>query len=158
MRRELRFEPGYDYRSEDADKPANAQRGAHGLNIRFLVHGASGTVQFLLYTGWLPSWVHVGVTLTTVKHEASRVDDLYPMAADFGHHWDTPTYSDAEPMMPCEFRPTNQCYYDGSSLRAERLLGVLLTQGHEAVWTALESEYAALVNDMETREATTDGH
>jgi hypothetical protein len=142
FQREIRCEPGYDFREEDAHKPSHQRRGCHGMNMRWLLHGQYGTIQFLIYTSWLPSWVKEG-------QWGPRVDDhgpaqFRPMAADLGHHWDRPTY-DGEDSMTCDIRSGGTCFYDGSGLNAEPLFAKLLTNGSEAVWAEMEAYYWRLV-------------
>jgi len=138
--REVRFEPGYDHRAEDATKPWGTRRGCHGMNIRWLLHGPAGTIQFLIYSSWLPSWVGdstFGKTITVPPGEPVHP----PMGADLGHHWDEATYEGEKGFDKCDVRPAGRCFNDGSGLRADDLLGVLLTEGHEAVWSAMEDDY-----------------
>lgn len=140
FRREIRFEPGYDYREEDRGKPTGQQRGCHGLNMRWLLHGQDGTIQFLVYTMWLPSWVKEGPWGPRV--DDGRRAEFRPMAADLGRHWDRvlgdPVW---ETQDKCDVRPSGHCFYDGSGLNAEPLFAKLLTEGHEAVWAEMESYY-----------------
>ena len=106
LRREIVFEPGYDHRAEDANKPRGQRRGCHGLTMRWLVHGEHGTTSFTVFTGWLPSWVKPGRwgdVVTAPDGEPAHA----PMAADLGHHWDSPTYS-GEGSMECHYRPSGR--------------------------------------------------
>jgi hypothetical protein len=41
-----------------------------------------------------------------------------------------------------------ECYYDGSTLNAEKPWELLLTEGHEAVWQFLLKEYDAVFNEI----------
>jgi hypothetical protein len=34
-----------------------------------------------------------------------------------------------------------QCYYDGSTLAAQEYLEILIREGHEGLWKALEQKY-----------------
>lgn len=147
LRREIVFEPGYDHRAEDANKPRGQRRGCHGLTMRWLVHGEHGTTSFTVFTGWLPSWVKPGRwgdVVTAPDGEPAHA----PMAADLGHHWDSPTYS-GEGSMECHYRPSGRCFYNGSGLNAEPVFAALLTKGHEAVWEMLENYYRHLVEAAE---------
>lgn len=129
LRREILFEPG-----------------CHGLSMRWLLHGDQGTIQFLVYTSWLPSWVKPGAFGLTVDTHSERL--FGPMGADLGHHWDTPAYEGESQMPSCDVRPGGACFYDGSGLAADDLLGVLLTEGHEAVWERMGAEYARLAAEV----------
>ena len=101
LKRLVNFEHGFDYRG-DPD-PKKSQYGCHGLNIRFLVIGEKGAVQFLIYSMWLPS-----MDLRHLKKPSSG-----PMAADLGYHSRTPHYEGQSKRNPCEYIPGG-CYYDGS--------------------------------------------
>jgi hypothetical protein len=151
LTREIRCEPGYDYRETDLDKPSGQRRGCHGMNMRWLLHGEHGTVQFVIYTGWLPSWVVDDGDPFGPRVDDRRARGTGPMAADLGHHWDTPTYPGEDgPRSDCHLRPSGRCFYDGSGLNAEPVFAKLLTGGHDAVWAALEEYYAQC--DVSARE------
>lgn len=142
LRREVRFEPGYDHREEDKDKPQGQQRGVHGMGIRFLLHGQEGSVQFLLWTDWLPTWCEDGAWGLRFKpdHNAALLN-YYPMAVDVGYHSRTPKY-EGQSTMPCDaIVGQDSCYYDGSTMMAESVMVLLLQKGHEAVFEYLESYY-----------------
>lgn len=125
FRREIQFLPGYDYRED----PARSKYGCHGMEIRFLLHGPKMTVQFLLYTNWLPTW-----------DEFDR-KSMGPLPADLGYHADEPVHG-SEDERECQFRERGKCYYDGSALAANEVFKLLVSEGEEAVWSALENRYA----------------
>ncbi len=132
LRREVRFEAGYDKVAEG--------KGRHGMQIRFLLHGQSGAVQFLMYTDWLPG---DAPSIGHYREAAGRKSaDMFPMAADLGHHWRSAPYEGCE-HGPCDV-VDGGCYYDGSSLNAERLLAVLFDEGDEGVWRELGDYYVSL--------------
>lgn len=151
FRREVRFEAGYDHREEDAGKPSGQRRGCGAMHIRFLLHGEKGTTQFLVSTGWLPTWV-TGVEYPAVKPlpRDRRVWDLYPSGMDFGHHWDTATYEGEYQPDSCDVRPGGTCFYDGSGLYAGKVLARLLREGDAAVWEELETYYRSLTGGGES--------
>jgi hypothetical protein len=93
----VEFEPAFDKRSSDPKK----NYGIHGLQIRMVLKGVKGAVQFLIYTNWqLP---HV---TEEAMPRAAYADDLAmelrcfwtPMAADLGYHSKFPMYEGQEPM------------------------------------------------------------
>lgn len=129
FRREVCFEPGFDHRN-DPD-PKQREYGCHGMDIRFLLHGPRGSVQFLLYTGWLPGQSYY------------RPSPLRPTGADVGYHWDSPQYDGQSPR-ECTVRPGGRCYYDGSGLAAEELFERFTAESDAAVWSTLEQRYADL--------------
>lgn len=134
LKREIRFEVGYDHRS-DPD-PKKRSQGAHGMQIRFLLHGRKGTIQFLLYTDWMPTWKSTGEGGQLFK-------SMGPMPADIGYHADEPQY-EGQGTMECKERPSGQCYYDGSSLNAESIFRLFVKGGEKALWAALNEYYLDL--------------
>jgi hypothetical protein len=139
FRREIRFEPGYDHRNDGG--------GCHGLSIRFLLHGDKGTIQFLIYTDWLPTHITEdawGKRIDRDKREVIRLANIYPMAADLGRHWRTRLGYNEAPYECDILDGADQCFYEGSALRADQVLADLLTGGDSAVWDTLEAEYASI--------------
>ncbi len=121
----IKWSPGYDYRGD----PEKRQYGAHGLEMRFLLRGPKATVQFVVMTGWLPTWQHFG---GPPSHEV--------LPADVGYHADAPQY-EGQTSMECKERSQGHCYYDGSSLAADDVFQLLVTKGDEAVWEELQRRY-----------------
>jgi hypothetical protein len=136
LTREVQFTPAYDKRDPNPTK----SYGIHGVNITFYLKGPKGVAQFLIYTNW---------QLPSVSREARgscKPQDEYswcpnePMAADLGYHAPVPQYEDQSMMDHCDLLPDG-CYYDGSGLNAKRVFDLLVTNGGEAVWTALQEVY-----------------
>lgn len=151
FRREVRFESGYDHREGAPTRdPDKGNVGCSGLSIRFLLHGPAATVQFVMYTDWLPSDVVDGgwgrrvdrkrEWATGTRYSGHGCADLYPMATDLGYHADAAQYDDQD-TLACDVRE-GDCFYDGSGLRAESVMAALFEEGDRAVWAALETEYA----------------
>jgi hypothetical protein len=136
----VHMRPAYDKRDSDPKK----NYGIHGVNLTMILKGEEGAVQFVLFTNWqLP---HVQKE-TYDKHFGDRERiELFttPMAADLGYHWPTERY---EGQTVCKDKCdwlNGPCYYDGSSLNAERVFEVLLREGSEGVWRELESFYESV--------------
>lgn len=129
LRREIRWHPGFDKRA-DPD-PKERQYGCHSMVLTFYLHGDHGTVQFKIYTGWLPGQERMARPL------------LAPMAADLGYHWDSPRYEE-QSWLACDLRSGGKCYYDGSGLAAEDLFSRFLAEGEAVVWATLEERYREL--------------
>ena len=107
---------------------------ANGLEMRWLVHGPDGCVQFSVNTYWTTS-----TTSNTLVDVLSRRP---PYAKDVGHHWHTPTYNGESRMDSCDLiNNPDGCYYDGSGLHADTLFATLIREGDAAVWTELETYY-----------------
>ena len=132
MERIIKLEAGYDKRDPDPNK----NYGIHGVNLRMVLKGSKGAVQFLLYTGWMvPSARETGGYSETAKY----------IPADLGYHSLMPMRDSDTPMSePCEFLDGKPCYYDGSSLAAGRIFNVLTEEGDEGVWRELTAYYAEI--------------
>lgn len=125
--RRVEFSAAWDRRDPDPKK----DNGVHGVEIRFLLIGAAGAVQFLLFTGW-----YLPESETCVGAVAHR-----PMPANLGYHSPVPRYEGQTPMDgPCAVLG-GTCYYDGSSLAADGIFKVLLHEGDAGVWRELEAFY-----------------
>lgn len=129
----IAFEPGYN-------DPRHGPHtfGRHGMQLRFLLVGPLGAVQFLLYTNWTPG------TLDTI----GTITDGTTMPADLGHHWTTPRYAD-ECTYECEYIEGGRCYYDGSGLAAEEPFRILIEDGIDALWAFLRTHYDYLAEPVE---------
>lgn len=134
LQRIVEMEPAYDKRDPDPSK----NYGIHGVNLRMVLKGKKGAVQFLIYTGWhLP---HVQEELDN-KHQ---LDHLFhkPIPADVGYHSPKPIHGDYKPTSEsCPYLDGKPCYCDGSALHAEKVFGILLEKGSDGVWGHLEDYY-----------------
>jgi len=136
--------------------------GIHGVEMRFVLKGEKGAVQFLIFTNWhLP---HVEeehrrlVQRKAIQHEPVSIwlESLYrPIAADIGYHSPEPRYEGQEPMEDCSYVSGGHCYYDGSSLAAQRFYDVMLREGGDGLWRELEAYYLAV---FETEPENPDPH
>jgi len=126
----VEFTPAFDKRNTDPNK----NYGIGSVNIRFLLRGPRGVVQFLILSGWY---------LPEVQSELGRgTFHDYPLAADLGYHSPVPMYEGQEPITDsCEYLDGRPCYYDGSSLAAKRVYERLLREGDAGVWSELEDYY-----------------
>lgn len=76
-----------------------------------------------------------------------------PTPVDLGYHSYTPHYEGQEPVSSeCEWLGGKPCYYDGSTLNAERIFDVLVAEGDEGVWRELEVYYMDLFDEEATCE------
>lgn len=132
FRREVVFEPGHPWNTRN--EPPSRNYGRASVNVRHLIHGPLGSVQFLWSTGVTPERVPV---------EGYRHDEWMHHGAsgfDVGYHADAPQYDDQD-ANDCEYRPSGKCYYDGSGLAGDEFLRIFLTEGEDAMWAGLESRY-----------------
>ena len=148
MARHIIFEVGYDHR-EFPEDCGGGGHGQHGMNMRFVLVGPKGAVQWLCYmTNWVPGNVRYGSVGRDDPNPVSLVP-VHPrgigdgMAADLGYHSPIPRYASQVEYgtQKCEWLPEGECYYDGSGLNAEPLLEAFLAHGPHAVWAALARYY-----------------
>jgi len=119
LKRKIEFTPAWDKKERDL--------GIHSVEIKFLVSGKHGAVQFLIYTGWFLPENDV---------------NMKPIAADLGYHSYRPLYDGQEVMQKdCSYLDGKPCYYEGSGLHAEKPWELLLKHGEEKLWEYLELQY-----------------
>jgi hypothetical protein len=130
--------PAFDKRHSSPSK----NYGVHGVDLRMVLKGPKGATQFELFTNWhLP---HVtSATLDAPPQSRIGLECAFlPTPADLGYHWKVARYEGQEPIrQSCEYCDGEPCYYDGSSLNAERIYEVLLREGSDGVWRELEALY-----------------
>ena len=138
MKKEIRFYPAYDKRNTDPKK----NYGIHGVNLAFYLHGPEGVVQFILHTNWqLP---HVAEEQKYQPYPSIGGDVHWkerPQPADLGHHSPIARYEGQHRHDHCDLLEQEYCYYDGSGLNAYEIYDILLKEGDEGVWRALEKYY-----------------
>jgi hypothetical protein len=147
IERRIVFEVGYDHRAFP-DECGGGGHGQHGMNMRWVLIGPKGAVQWLVYmTNWVPGNVRHGEV--GAEHPVSIVPVNRVigdgMAADIGYHSPVPLWEGQEEYghMKCELLPEGECYYDGSGVNAEPLLEAFLAHGPHAVWAALARYYGS---------------
>jgi len=90
----VEFTPAYDKRDPDPKK----NYGIHGVELRMVLKGPEGAVQFVLYTQWMLPHVQKETDKRTVQKilaggAAIDLDVFYhPMPADLGYHSPKPMY------------------------------------------------------------------
>lgn len=119
--------------------------GTARARIAFYLRSAAeperGVVQFVLWHAMAPE-----LGLMTFDGRPT-----FPMALDLGYHSPTPMWEGQEPMdEECEILG-GRCFYDGSGLAAEKLLGVLRTEGANAVWSTLAAYWSAEFDGAEAQ-------
>jgi len=134
MERIVEFSPAYDKRHSDPKQ----NYGIGAVEIRFLLKGALGAMQFLLGTDWYPRELQASLR----RKDADRGwFGVQPMPWDIGYHSRVPRHEGQGAMGPCEYLDGATCWYDGSSLQAEPIRDALLERGDAGVWDALEKRY-----------------
>jgi len=151
MSRRIEFTPAFDRVDEGY--------GIHGVNMRWLLEGPKGVIQFVVFTNW-----HLPETQERLDRKSARADlatlrALYhPLPADIGYHSYVPLRDwQKEPTFEaCEYLGGAPCYYDGSSLEAESFFKLLVEKGHEAVWQKMEEYYRETFGESSTPTAITE--
>ena len=131
-KRRIEFSPAYDHREKGG--------GIHGVDMYWYVTGPLGAIQFVVYTNWqLP---HVQADMDA-KQPDSRFPYMFhePMPADLGYHSYKPMYEGQTLCQEDCHLLHAPCYYDGSTLNAERIMDVLRREGSDGVWRELEAYY-----------------
>lgn len=132
----VEFTPAYDRRSSDPKQ----NYGVGSVQLRLVLKGSRGAVQFLLYTDW-----HLPHVVQELDHKGYR---FAPSPADLGYHSLVPRYEGQEPITDaCPYLDGQPCYYDGSSLAADAVWLRLLNDGDAGVWAALEDYYRHVFGD-----------
>lgn len=144
LERIIRFEPAWDKRSTDPKK----NYGIHGVELLMLVRGEHGAVQFRLSTNWqLPQ-------VAKEEEVYGKNVSYHPIPIDLGYHSYVPRYEGQESIdLKCECLGGKPCYYDGSTLNAERPWKLLVEQGSDAVWEFLEARYRVIFDAPQTKES-----
>jgi hypothetical protein len=168
----VEMQPAFDKRDPDPRK----NYGIHGVTLRMILKGAEGAVQFVLYTNWqLPHVMEeqlargdhlfceplpadlgyhsprpmyeghepMGAKRTKFIDNDGRFDEVYPLNTLDKIIESEPTGT----FDPCPYLDGKPCYYDGSGLQAERIYNVLLAEGSDGVWRALEEYYRSTFHE-----------
>ena len=148
----VKFEPAYDRRNPDSSK----DYGIGAMRIRFVLRGPKGAIQFLIGTDWYPFAIQPEIDAK--KHAWDRANPpirhrVRPNGWDVGYHSPKPMYKGQETITKtCPDLADQPCYYDGSGLRADEWIkDILLPQGSDGVWQALETEYHVLFTKKKKR-------
>lgn len=114
-------------------------RGVWSAVLAMYVIGPDGAAQFKVFTGWdLPEVV---ADANPGIEYPSMALIRQPTPADLGYHRRTPAYEGQGVMGDDCHLIGGPCYYDGSGLAADGMFGLLVREGSEAVWAALEEYY-----------------
>lgn len=119
----------YDKRSSDPKK----NYGVGAMQVKMLLFGEKGTIQFVFATGIYPPQV--------MKEWEQKGHSIEPMGFDVGLHSPTPTYEGQEMMSENCPILSGPCYYDGSALAAESMFEILTSKGQDATWKEMERLY-----------------
>lgn len=139
MEKIIQFYPAFDKRNPNPSK----DYGIHGVDLRMILKGEKGVVQFVLYTNWHLPHVQEELYRKAVGKDQFYLNTIFsPLPADLGYHSLAPTYEGQNVCSEsCQYLDGRPCYYDGSGLNAEKIYEVLLKEGSDGVWRELEEFY-----------------
>jgi hypothetical protein len=133
----VQFTPGYNC-------PASGPHGhgVHGMEIRWLLRGPAGAVWLALGTMWTPGELVPGHGLPLDGRIAPQ--DRQPSGYGLGYHARIPHYEGHQvSRADCDVI-SGPCYTDMSFGGADEPVGRFVAEGEQAIWDALETEYASL--------------
>jgi hypothetical protein len=129
--RRFHIEPGFYLIRPETSR----NYGIGDCRIFFYVIGEKGAVQWMIGTDWYPAPAR-----EHLRGFPSR-EAVQPVAWDIGYHSRTPMY-DGHTLMGNECNVIGgPCYYDGSSLNAEKWVEGFINGGTEWLWPKLEEYY-----------------
>ena len=144
----------YDRRS---DTPS-INYGISSCRISFILKKDDKAVQFMFGTDWyLPETIaeykRIGNKNKTPPCNLRGENDCGVSGWDVGYHSPIPMYEGQE-KRSCNILE-GECFYDGSSLRADENKEILIREGSEGVWKFLEKEWNMKFGEFSEEEAGT---
>lgn len=140
----IEFVPGYDYREGAPVEDRN--KGAHGMEIRFILVGPLGGISWTVKTGWMQKPLIGHLNPYQGRRDKPGIDgglwQYSPSAGAVSSHvaeqredyWIGP--------QPCDVIG-GECYgYTGYTI-GDRVLDGLMKDGHAGVWREMEVIYDA---------------
>lgn len=145
LTRRIRLRPGHNcidfmckHGSKDCLPGKGGSHGLHGMHVEMGVVGRHGAIVFsFCLIGMIPGRMKDG------RFQSNSLDESV-VAWDLGFHANHPVYDKTDKPLTddCEWTGGGKCWYDGSTLNAEPVLGLLAEQGEEPVWEFLEGVYS----------------
>ena len=129
------FTRAYDKRDPNPLK----NYGIGCVRCGMVLKGKEGAVHFVFGTGmYLPEthrqWIN--------KPEFRDHDPVRYMGDDVGYHSLIPRFEGQSINKDkCEWLDNKPCYTDGSALRADEWMNILVKEGGEKIWEMLEEDY-----------------
>lgn len=126
------LKPAFDKRSPIPEK----NYGIGNVKCLMVLKGKKGAVHFIFGTGMYLAETHRKWLVNFPDH-----DPVQYMGYDVGYHSPTPDFENQiKSQDKCEWigKP---CYCDGSAMRADKWMDILVRQGSEKIWEMLEKDY-----------------
>ena len=141
LERIVKFFPAYDKRHSDPKK----NYGVGCVRVIMLLKGKKGAVSFTFGTGMYLPRVYEWWESKGLRH-GNKPDY---MGYDVGYHSPTPKFEGQDiSQKKCDWIGA-ACYSDGSAIRADDYMKVLLEKGDEKIWNMLEKDYKNHLTDLE---------
>ena len=138
------FTPAFDKRNSDPKK----NYGIGSVRCNMVLKGKKGAVHFVFSTG-----IYLPETIREYKQDGRDLFHFsdgrpsYYMGFDVGYHSPTKRFKEQGiSQKECEWLDGKPCYCDGSGLRAEKFMDILIRKGSDAIWKELEKDYKELFN------------
>ena len=145
------FKPAYDKRHKDPKK----DYGIHSVHCWMIHKGKKGAVHFSFSTGMLLEKTMIEyIKDGRAKYEIMSWGHHFlnkPMGFDVGYHSLKPLedYHKENPRKNCCWLDNKTCYGNGSALRGEKFLKILIEKGSDEVWKMLEKDYKELFTNKQ---------
>lgn len=155
MERITKFSPAFDKRHDDTNK----NYGIGAVHCYMVLKGDKGAVHFTFSTGMylestMQEYANDGKLTPRRRGFGLEGYSLFPapMGYDVGYHSPVPTteYQKERPGRECDWIGT-KCWGDGSALRADAWMDILIAEGSDKIWSMLEQEYAERFLNMEPK-------
>lgn len=136
MEKIIKMTPAYDRRDIKPDK----HYGVHGVDIHFIVKDSNKAVDFIVFTNW-----HLPHVLEELLSKNKDYDNLKPVPASIGYHSPHPMYENQFSIKKCDIIK-QECFYGASILNAKRYFDILVSEGLDSLWNALEQYFEEIFN------------
>jgi len=134
----IKFSPAFDKRNSDPKK----NYGIGAVKVYMVLKGGGKAVHFVFSTGmYLPKTHQTWLSRFPYNREPY-------IGYDVGYHDTEPHYEgQTHSQEKCEWLNGKPCYCDGSALRAEEFMKVLVKKGSGAVWRLLKKDLKDLLGE-----------
>jgi hypothetical protein len=143
---EIRADAGFDYRDDRSD-----DRGARGLDLRFILHGPKGSITWVLLTGWMERPIDEPGWTTNSGHPPRRADRPGVDRTRAAYSW-SPTAGPVSSHAPVKARDYwsgpfdcdvigGSCYGDSGYMIGDDAFRALVTGGSDALFAFLRECY-----------------
>lgn len=115
--------------------------GIQSMIMQFALTGPLGAVNWSISTNW---WLEAQRRQSAdmySRYPFDVIELVAPRATGIGYHARVAQYPDQTPCEGCQLLDGGTCYYDGSSLWAEKWVEGFLAGGEEWLWLRLEDYY-----------------